>query len=197
VTRSPSRDRPRGQTTLDFAIGISLFLVVIVFVFSFVPGMLQPFVVTGAEHPVMADRLGDRLAQGQLGHPEEPFVLENDCAVEFFNDSRYNDGLGSPSDCRYDGNALHERAGVTNTSNLNVTLEGNTTAGVAGSTTLCWDRDPATPTLNQTGSGNCGGSDDVTLTTGGAPPTANDATVTARRVVSLAGEDVTMKVVVW
>ena len=195
MTRSPSRDRPRGQTTLDFAIGISLFLVVIVFVFSFVPGMLQPFVVTGAEHPVMADRLGDRLAQGQLGHPEEPFVLENDCAVEFFNDSRYDDGLGSPSDCRYDGNALHERAGVTNTSNLNVTLEGNASAGVDGSTTLCWDG--GTDSLAQEASSDCGDSDDDTLTTGGAPPTANDATVTARRVVSLAGEDVTMKVVVW
>ncbi len=174
-----------------------MFLLVIVFVFSFVPGTLQPFVVTGTEHPVVADRVGDRLAQGQLGHPDEPFVLDSDCAVEFFNESRYDAGLGSPGDCRYDGTELHERVGVTDRTNLNITLEGNTTAGVAGSTTLCWDRGPPTPTPAQVGSGNCGGSDDVRLAVGSPPPTANDVTVTARRVVSLAGEDVTMKVVVW
>lgn len=168
-----------------------------VFVFSFVPGTLQPFVVSGTDHPVVADRLGDRLAQGQLGHPEEPFVLDNTCAVEFFNESRYEDGLGSPGECRYDGNALTERAGVTNRTNVNITLEGNTTASVDGSTTLCWDKDPVSATLAQIGSGNCGGSDDVRLAAGSPTPTANDVSVTSRRVVSLDGEDVTMKVVVW
>lgn len=168
-----------------------------VFVFSFVPGTLQPFVLTDTDHPVAADRLGDRLAQGQLGHPEEPYVLNSTCAVEFFNESRYDDGLGSPSACRYDGNELHERAGVTDRTNVNITLEGNITSTPDGSTTLCRNRDPATPTLAQVGSGNCGGSDDVRLATGSPPPTANDVSVTARRVVSLDGEDVTMKVVVW
>jgi len=193
VTRSPLRERPRGQTTLDFAIGISIFLVVMVFVFSFVPGTLQPFVFTGTDHPVVADRLGDRLAQGQLGHPDEPFVLNSTCAVEFFNESRYDDGLGSPSECRYDGSELHERAGVTNRTNVNITLEGNTTASVDGSTTLCWD--DSTDALAQVG-GSCSAGD-VRLATGSPPPTANDVSVTARRVVALDGEDVTMRVVVW
>ena len=33
----------RGQTTLDFAIGVSVFLIVVAFVLAFVPGMVQPF----------------------------------------------------------------------------------------------------------------------------------------------------------
>ncbi len=186
--------RYRGQTTLDFAIGVSLFLVVLASVFAFVPGLLQPFQTTGDGTAVVADRVGDRLAQGQLGDPEEPFVLERECAVEFFNDSRYSSGLGSPGDCRYDGTALHERLGVRERTNANVTVEGNASAAVAGSTTLCWDE--SSDALAQAGSGDCS-SDDVTLTTGGTPPTDNDATVTSRRVVSLNGADVTMKVVVW
>jgi hypothetical protein len=37
----------RGQTTIDFTIGISVFLGVIIFVFVFAPGILTPFTVTG------------------------------------------------------------------------------------------------------------------------------------------------------
>lgn len=190
VSQSPRR----GQTTLDFAIGISLFLVVLVFVFSFVPGMLEPFETAGDRTAVVADRIGDGLAQGQLGHPGEPFVLDTDCAVEFFNDSRYEDGLGSPGGCRYDGTEVHDRLGIRDRASVNVTLAGNASAGVDGSSTLCWDG--SSDALAQVGSGDCAG-DDVRLTTGTSPPANNDVTVTARRVVSLADEDVTMKVVVW
>lgn len=185
----------RGQTTLDFAIGISVFLVVIVFVFSFVPGILQPFVTSADDNAVLADRVSDRITQGQLGDPSEPYVLDRECAVEFFNDSRYDAGLGSPSDCRYDGGDIQERLTVRNRTNINVTLEGNVSASVDGSTMLCWD--DVGDELAQIGSGDCGGLDDVTLTSGGIPPSANDASVTSRRVVFLADEDVTMKVVVW
>ncbi len=190
MTQSPLGGRPRGQTTLDFTIGVSLFLVVMVFVFSFVPSVLGPFVSTGGDHPALADRLGDRLAQGGLGDPAEPFVLDRDCTVEFFNESRYDDGLGSPGECRYDGNALEDRLAVDGRSNVNVTLSSNASAG----TTLCWDESGGD--LVQVEATACD-SDDVHLTAGGAPPTDNDATVTARRVVSLAGEDATLEVVVW
>ena len=194
MTQSPSGGRPRGQTTLDFTIGVSLFLVVMVFVFSFVPGVLGPFVSTDGDHPALADRLADRLAQGQLGSPAEPFVLDRECTVEFFNGSRYEDGLGSPGECRYDGNGFGERLAVDGGRNVNVTLSGNASAGVDGATTLCWDAGGGD--IVQVETPACDG-DDVRLTAGGIPPTDNDATVTARRVVSLAGEDATLEVVVW
>ena len=194
VIRSPSGGRPRGQTALDFTIGVSVFLVVMVFVFSFVPGVLGPFVSTGGDHPALTDRLADRLAQGGLGDPEEPFVLDRDCTVEFFNGSRYDDGLGSPGECRYDGNAFEERLAIDDGPNTNVTLSGNASAGIDGATTLCWDESGGD--LVQVESAACD-SDDVRLTAGGIPPRDNDATVTARRVVSLTGEDATLEVVVW
>lgn len=185
----------RAQTTLDFAIGISIFLSVLLFVFSFVPGLLQPFSDTGGEDPVLSERLGNRLTEGMLGDPAEPYVLDRYCAVEFFNESRYANNRGPPAACRYDGGDLRDRLDVKGYKRVNVTLAGNVTAAVAGSTSLCWDADAHA--LNETGSGDCGDSDDVALRVGDSPPSDNDATVTARRVVSLHGEDVTMTVVVW
>jgi len=178
----------KGQTTLDFTIGISVFLVVLLFVFTFIPGLLTPFTTTDDQAPALSDRLADRLSQGMLGDPAEPYVLNttgSNCAVEFFD-------LGSspPTDCRYDGTELYERLNVKERTNVNVTLEGDV-SGSSGSTLLCWD--DSSDELAELGDTSC----DTDLVAGDTPPPDNDATVTARRVVYMAGEDVTMKVVVW
>jgi hypothetical protein len=173
----------RGQTTIDFAIGISIFLSVLVFVFSFIPGVLQPFVASGQEDPIVADRAADRLSQDMLGTPETPFVLNRTCAVDFF------DRTGASS-CRFDSGSLTDQLAVETGTNVNVSLEGNVTG--SGTVDLCWDT-AASGSLDEVGSPAC----DVDLLVGDNPPPANDVTVTARRVVSLDGETVTMKVVVW
>ena len=178
----------KGQTTLDFTIGISVFLVVLIFVFTFIPGLLTPFTTTNEQAPALSDRLADKLSQGMLGDPAEPYVLNttgSNCAVEFFD-------LGSspPTDCRYDGDELYERLNVKKRTNVNVTLEGDVSGG-SGSTLLCWN--DGSDELAELGSSDC----DIDLVAGDSPPADNDATVTARRVVYMDGEDVTMKVVVW
>ncbi len=175
----------KGQTTLDFTIGISVFLVVLIFVFTFVPGLLTPFTTTNEQAPALSDRLADKLSQGRLGDPAEPYVLNttgSNCAVEFFDlDS------SPPTDCRYDGDELYERLNVKERTNVNVTLEGDIDDDGQNSI-LCWDGSSLTESTG------CGGTD---LIVGDSPPVDNDATVTARRVVYMDGEDVTMKVVVW
>lgn len=52
--------RERGQTTQDFAVGISIFLLAITFVFAFLPSVVTPFhsSVGGAE-TAQADRVAD------------------------------------------------------------------------------------------------------------------------------------------
>ncbi|MFT4923071.1 MAG: hypothetical protein ACI8XM_002293 [Haloarculaceae archaeon] len=175
----------KGQTTLDFAIGISIFLSVLLFVFAFVPGLLQPFTGGNAEDPTLAGRLADKLSQGQLGAPDEPYVLDRHCTVAFFDT-----GASPPSECRYDGGTVQNRLSIKDRTNVNVSLQGNVTAGNSQSETLCWDR--GDHELKEVSTTGC----DV-LATGDPPPASSGTTVTARRVVSVHDEVVTMKVVVW
>lgn len=179
----------RGQTTLDFALGISIFLAVMLFVFTFVPGLLDPFALSNEDDTVLVGQLADRLSEDTLGHPEEPYILDRPCTVGFFQTPS-----SPPGRCRYSGNTLHDRLNVPQSTNVNVTIQQNITVGTAGSDILCWD-DSAKELVPAS---SCGGGD-TTLTAGESPTAGgqNPSTITARRVVSLAGEDVMLKVVVW
>lgn len=189
---SPAQARPgdRGQTTLDFAIGVSVFLSVMLFVFAFVPGILQPFNLSGEADTALSERVASDLSQGMLGNATQPYVLESTCAVQFFDE-----GDSPPGFCNYEGQTVHERLGVSEIHNLNVTMEGALDGGLA-SERVCWDSN--SEDLIEAGSADCGDdSSDVNLAIGGVPPESNDATVTARRIVSLHQQNLTMKVVVW
>ncbi|WP_434530968.1 DUF7287 family protein [Haloarcula sp. NS06] len=179
-------EHQRGQTTLDFAIGMSLFLSVLIFIFLFIPGLLSPFSAAVQEETVTTDRVADGLTMGMLGSPQQPYVLDEHCTREFFA------GNTPPSGCGYNsGGSTEERVGLDPAlENVNVTVRGNATATAAADETLCWDG--ANREL-VAASGGCG----TILTTGGNPPTNNDASVTALRVVSLNGQDVTVRVVMW
>jgi hypothetical protein len=176
------RLKDRAQTTLDFAIGVSVFLAIVVFVFAFVPGILEPFNLSGEADSALADRVASDLSQAKLGNASEPYVLDSSCAVQFFDEAN-----GPPSHCNYGGGDLNERLGISNIHNLNVTLAG-TFAGPDGEL-ACWNSDGKI-----VGAGSCSGQ---VLSAGGAPPESNDETVTARRVVSLQQQNLTLKVVVW
>lgn len=176
----------RGQTTLDFAIGVSLFLSVLLFVFAFVPGILQPFNLSGEQDTVLSERIASKLSQGMLGDPSEPYVLNSSCTVAFFEDA------SSPDGCHWEGSDLEERVGSGRFANVNVTLEGN----FGGTTeTACWNG--THPNQALMGVTDCKSGTYQYLTIGGTPPSANDATVTSRRVVSLHQRNLTMRVVVW
>jgi len=181
-----SKECRRGQTTLDFAIGMSLFLSVVIFIFLFIPGLLSPFSAGIQEETVTTDRVADGLTMGMLGSPQQPYVLDEHCTREFFA------GNAPPSGCGYEsGASTEERVGLDPVrENVNVTIRGNATGTPAADEILCWDG--ATEEL-VAASGSCG----TVLTTGGNPPTNNDASVTALRVVSLNGQDVTVRVVMW
>lgn len=181
----------RGQTTLDFAMGISIFLAVVLFVFTFVPGLLDPFALNSEEDTVLVGQIADRLSKDALGHPEEPYVLDRYCAVAFFNGSKT-----APSRCRYEGQTLAAKLDVPDSTNVNVTIESNITIGSTDPDTLCWDE--GEKDLVPVANCNPGGAD-TALTIGESPSAAgtNPATITARRVVALDGEDVTLTVVVW
>lgn len=177
--------RPRGQTTIDFAVGISIFLVVLIFIFSFVPTLLEPFTAVKQEDPVVADRVADRLSQGALGSPDQPYILDRTCTVEFFATM----GSSPPSDCRYTGQELSSRVGMDDSVFLNVTITGNI-SGNSETETVCWD-DTDTVLVSRSAS-DC----DTPFVAGETVP-EESASVSAGRVVHLRNQDLTLEVVVW
>jgi hypothetical protein len=174
----------RGQTTLDFAIGISVFLAVLIFIFLFVPGLLSPFTTGTQEETVTSNRVADELTTSMLGSPRDPYALETYCTVAFF------DGDG-PGRCSFADESLSDQLGLDpNRENVNVTIRGNVTKQPDESEEiLCWDTDRLVE------KSVCGGG--VELRRGDAPPTANDESVTALRVATLHGHDVTLYVEIW
>lgn len=159
--------RERAQTTLDFAVGTSVFLGVVVVAFAFMPSMFAPFETdTGAEF-VVADRAADRLsADALVASPANPSVLDADCTVDFF------DRTGpAPPDCRYNDDAsdLLAALGLDGGVRVNVTVQDD-----AGIRMLDGQRLAAGPS-----------------------PTTVDDTVVATRVVLLDGEQNRLYVRVW
>ncbi|WP_232701543.1 DUF7287 family protein [Halobacterium wangiae] len=111
----------RAQTTMDFAAGVSIFLVTVAFAFAFVPGIITPFTGTGVGDPVTANRLADGLASDRLADADAPFVLDSERVASFFGDET----------------DLADRLSVPEFRSVNVTLK--TDSGVA-----TVDGDPAT-----------------------------------------------------
>jgi hypothetical protein len=115
---APATSDDRGQTAIDFAVGATLFLLTMAFVFTFVPVMFQPF-ATSQSDPLVADRVANRLATDILGSPDEPYIIDETCTTAFFDDT------GSP-DCSYEfvSASLHPHLalGVQQKTNVNVTL---------------------------------------------------------------------------
>lgn len=76
----------RAQTTMDFAAGVSIFLVTVAFAFAFVPGIITPFADPDVGDPVSANRIADDLATDRLGSPDRPYALDTDQTATFFAD---------------------------------------------------------------------------------------------------------------
>ena len=131
------RPRPSGeraQTTIDFAIGIGLFLIVVAFVVAFVPTIFTPFQST--EGPQTADRIATSLSTDRLGDPAEPYVLNATCTDGFFD--QLDGGDAAPSGCQFNTSATTTREMFTldGTRNVNVTVRDSNGSIVDGGTRL-------------------------------------------------------------
>ena len=185
--RVASHGSTRGQTTLDFTIGVVVFLIVLAGVFLFVPGTLQPFEQGGQEDLVTANRVADQLAEQSLGEPTTPYVLSDDCTVAFFNTT-------APEACNYNGTTVSQRVGLSDRQFVNVTIREGGPNSSGASDPLCWNG--SKPPGERLGSNDECDSSTTTLAVGSAP-VEGQSTVTARRIVELDGRDVFLVVVVW
>lgn len=176
----------RAQTTLDFAIGAAIFLAVLLFTFSFVPGILEPFDVGGEEKPIASDRVANSLTQDLLASPREPNILDRYCTIEFFQGN-------DPPECPADGTTLSEQIGLMRGQSANITLLGDINESQPGTNQICYRQSLSDPRLDERPA--CSGSD-VPLVIGDSAP-ESATTITARRVVWLNGEVLTLRVVLW
>lgn len=186
----------RGQTTLDFAIGVSVFLLVVTFVLAFLPGMVDPFVDGGSEKPVVANRIADSVAQGTLGDPAEPYVLDSTCTLAFFEEGDGDSGYTVPGECRFEDNdvGVQERVGVEARGHapygLRIRIIGDLD-GDGTSSVLCNDG------VSLSESSPCGG---TAYTVGSTPPDTSRSVSVSRRTVYIPddqGVTATLLVEVW
>ena len=109
------RDRSRAQTTQDFAVGVSVFLLSVAFLFAFLPTVLTPFeagptAAESAQTGRVANAAHTNLTVG--GYNNE---LDRDAATAFFDPS--------PS-----GDDLRARLALPVGARLNVTVQNSTGA---------------------------------------------------------------------
>jgi hypothetical protein len=174
----------RGQTTIDFAVGMSVFLLTVAFTFAFVPGLLDPFDGRAPGGTAAAERVADDTAMGLLGDPSAPRVLDVSCTVAFFEGT-------TPGECGLGSGTLADQVGLDDRYRLNVSIERNDASGER----RCWNRgeDGGPAGLVSPSASTC----DVRLSRGDAVSTSEGSVATARRVVSFADRDVTLVVRVW
>lgn len=94
----------RGQTTLDFAFGVSVFLLTAIFVLTFVPGMLEPFEEGTQEEISAADRIATDLVEEELASPDRPHLLDRECTAIFFESRDDGNDPGGDDDANVNGN---------------------------------------------------------------------------------------------
>lgn len=171
----------RGQTTLDFATGASIFLLSLLFVFMFVPGTLHPFTESAQEETVGSNRVADLLSKDLLAKSGQPYIIDARCSAALLND-------GAGTGCDFDGATLKSRLDLADRQRINITLRSPYNGG---SKILCWDS--SNENLTYEGESGCG----VEFQTGDPVPERSTSTVTARRIVSVDGKTASLEVAMW
>jgi len=158
----------RAQTSIDFVVGMSVFLLTVAFVVGFLPGVFEPFDGGDGGAALVADRSADRLAGDLLGSPGRPGAVNATCTGVFFDSDADADDV---DDCRFDATAadLSDALGVGSQTGLNVTVEeGGQVRSLAGQKLRA-----------------------------GPEPSASHSVTVARRVVLLDGDETSLYVRVW
>ena len=173
----------RGQTSIDFLIGVAVFMLAVAFVLGTIPGMIDPF-EEGQEETLVTDRVASQLADSMLGEPGRPGRLNETCTYAFFDAIATN---GSDCPVSFDRNDdIPDRLGIASHYQVNVSLQRNVTGGPELEV-VCTDGDAVLP---------CNGAP-TRLADGPLAPTGTQSVTSARRTVFLDGKDLTMVVRLW
>ncbi len=133
------RGNGRGQTVLDFAIGMSVFLLAVGFVFSFVPSLLEPFSADEGARMIVAERGAAHLTETSLSAGSTPGVLSAACTVGFFDGAE-----PSEEECSWthDADALEDEIGADRFTSVNVRITRNGSVSERDGVELSAGHDP-------------------------------------------------------
>ncbi|WP_128478057.1 DUF7287 family protein [Halorussus pelagicus] len=164
-----NRYASRAQTSIDFVVGMSVFLLTVAFVVTFLPSAFEPFTATGSGDVLAADRTAGLLAEQLLAHPTTPGAFDPACTAEFFDAA--GDGAGGVAGCQFTTDAadLDAALGLGPATAVNVTIAED---------------------------GTIRSRNGVTLAAGPTPPDSENVVV-SRRVVLLGGDDADLYVRMW
>ncbi|QGX94524.1 hypothetical protein EI982_06850 [Haloplanus rallus] len=176
----------RGQTTIDFAIGTSVFLVTVAFVVAFVPGIFQPFAEGPQEELASVDRIADTVVHDLLDGGDDTTTLDRECTIYLFNDTDTDPTGTCPFD---DSDPLSEQVGLSEGHHVNVTVVGGDPNG-GSQNPVCTDGQHVTVSDTD----DCTGG--VALNAG-EPVPSSGASVIGRRVVHVDGTTATVVVRMW
>ncbi|WP_148413351.1 hypothetical protein [Haloferax sp. KTX1] len=104
----------RAQTTIDFAVGVGIFLLAVAWVVGTIPQILDPFEAE-QDRPLVANRAADSLTQRLLVDDENPDVLDAACTEAFFDGD-------PPGGCDYGSADPTDATGIGASYGVNVTL---------------------------------------------------------------------------
>lgn len=162
----------RGQTVHDFAIGMVIFLLLLGYVFAFIPSMFTPFAPDSDSSSIKADRTADLLTRDLLAIREpagnglkvRAGLLNATCTEEFFE---------REGECSYDD--IHTHIGLP--SHVSVRIEMQRQGEIA---------------TYPPGSGS-----GTKLARGPEPTVTTKQVIRAVRIVSLNGRDYHFVVKIW
>jgi len=178
----------RAQSVFDYAIGASLFIVVVVGVIAFMPSAFSALNDDGgvsAGDRLIADRAAENLVESGFARTEDG-RLKAHCVVAYFEGS----GI-----CGFEsGQTPGIDAGIAERHPINVTIEADFRTLSNERERLCWDTD--TDSLKRLGSTACADSSDVSLTAG-SKAKENVNYVTVSRAATIGGREVYVLVRSW
>ncbi|WP_266077457.1 DUF7287 family protein [Haladaptatus caseinilyticus] len=123
----------RAQTSIDFLVGMSVFLLTVAFVFMALPNSFVPFTGDESAELLSVDRVASHLSDGTLARRGQPGILNETCTTQFFGAP----GACNPSD-------LNAALGVGSQQRVNVTIESNGAIRTVGGVEL--SAGPSVPT---------------------------------------------------
>ncbi|QGA82725.1 putative pilin/flagellin [Halomicrobium sp. LC1Hm] len=164
----------RGQISFDFLVGVSVFVLAVVFTFTIAPGVFSTTTAgEQATHELESQRVAGWVTGDALGHGETTSQANAHCLVALV------DGPTPTAGCGFGGGTLQDRVPIEGTTNVSVRQGGNQ---------QCWD---GTDEAFEDQSSGCSW-----LAAG--PQYENADTVgVARRTVAVGDQRLTITVHVW
>lgn len=163
----------RGQTTIDYAIGASIFMFVVGGVLLFIPTIFEPLSTSTTTNALVADQTATHITKQLLNSGETTATLDAVCTAAFFGQNTTLDDK-----CEFDtSSSTREMVGVSDSTDISITITNSQPVG---------DSSPITQEFE----GN-----EYKLAR--ATDTDQQNTAIATRIVSLNGDQYRLTVEVW